>query len=87
MQMYSQRWLITLTFQYHSNMKELKSKEGYYLTQAADVVEEDRVFVTAIKGENVNEADWREATAEEKEEFEKALAEKIAENIERLIEP
>ena len=64
----------------HSIMKELKSREGYYLTQANEVAE--RVFITAIKGMNVNEADWREATAEEKEEFEKALAEKIAENIE-----
>ena len=50
-------------------MKELKSREGYYLTQSADV--EDRIFVTAIKGANVNESDWREATAEEKDAFEK----------------
>lgn len=51
-------------------MKELKSRKGYYLTQANEVAE--RIFVTAIKGENVNEADWREATEEEKEAFEKA---------------
>ena len=50
-------------------MKELKSREGYYLTQAADVAE-GRIFVTAIKGANINESDWREATLEEKEEFE-----------------
>ena len=56
-------------------MKELKANEGYYLTQSADVANEDRVFITAIKGENVNESDWREATQEEKEEFEKALEE------------
>lgn len=55
-------------------MKEIKSREGYYLTQSADVAKEDRVFITAIKGANVNEADWREATEEEKEEFEKSLA-------------
>jgi hypothetical protein len=55
-------------------MKELKSREGYYLTQAQEV--EDRVFVTAIKGMNVNEADWREATQEEKEAYEKAQEEK-----------
>lgn len=50
-------------------MKEIKSRDGYYLTQSAEV--EDRIFVTAIKGANVNESDWREATLEEKEEFEK----------------
>ena len=56
-------------------MKEIKSREGYYLTQSAEVANEDRVFITAIKGVNVNESDWREATLEEKEEFEKALEE------------
>lgn len=54
-------------------MKEITSKEGYYLTQANEV--EDRIFITAIKGENVNEADWREATEEEKEAYEKAQEE------------
>lgn len=49
-------------------MKEIKAKEGYYLTQANEV--EDRIFVTAIKGMNVSEADWREATQEEKDLFE-----------------
>jgi hypothetical protein len=58
-------------------MKELKSREGYYLTQAQEV--EDRVFVTAIKGANVNESDWREATEEEKIAFEKAQEEKVTE--------
>lgn len=53
------------------SMKEIKSREGYYLTQANEVGEE-RVFVTAIKGMNVNESDWREATASEMEEWEKA---------------
>ena len=56
-------------------MKELKSREGYYLTQSADVANEERIFITAIKGVNINEADWREATAEEKESFEKAQEE------------
>lgn len=50
-------------------MKEIKAREGYYLTQAAEVVE-GRIYVTAIKGANINESDWREATLEEKEEFE-----------------
>jgi hypothetical protein len=53
-------------------MKELKAKEGYYLTQSADVANEDRIFITAIKGANINEFDWREATEEEKELCEKA---------------
>lgn len=49
-------------------MKEIKAREGYYLTQAAEV--SDRIFVRAIKGININEADWREATLEEKQEYE-----------------
>jgi hypothetical protein len=56
-------------------MKELKSREGYYLTQSNEVGE-NRIFITAIKGENVNEADWREATQEEKDAFEKEMEEK-----------
>ena len=51
-------------------MKEIKAREGYYLTQVEEVGE-DRVFITAIKGVNVNESDWREATQKEKDEFEK----------------
>ena len=51
-------------------MKEIKSREGYYLTQSAEV--ENRIFVTALKGANINESDWREATLEEKEAYEKA---------------
>lgn len=49
-------------------MKEIKARKGYYLTQTQEV--EDRIFVTAIKGANINEEDWRETTAEEKEEYE-----------------
>ena len=56
-------------------MKEIKAKEGHYLTQIGEVGE-DRVFITAIKGANVNEADWREATQAEKEEFEKSMEDK-----------
>ena len=57
-------------------MKEIKAKEGYYLTQANEV--EDRLFITAIKGVNINEADWREATEEEKEAYEKEKEEQDA---------
>ena len=49
-------------------MKEIKAREGYYLTQANEV--SDRIFVRAIKGMNVNPEDWREATLEEREKYE-----------------
>ena len=52
-------------------MKEIKAREGMYLTQVAEVGE-NRVFVKAMKGAKVNEADWRDATNEEKESWEKA---------------
>lgn len=52
-------------------MKEIKAREGYYLTQANEV--DDRVFVTAIKGMNILESDWREATTDEKDEYEKSI--------------
>ena len=60
-------------------MKEIKATEGYYLTQSADVADNERIFVTAIKGMSVNEVDWQEATLEEKEAFEKAQEEKSKE--------
>lgn len=60
-------------------MTEIKAREGYYLTQSADVANEDRIFITAIKGVNVNESDWREATEEEKTAFERAQEEKSKE--------
>ncbi len=50
-------------------MKEIKARDGYYLTQRADV--ENRIFVKAIKGANIEESEWREATVEEKKEFDK----------------
>ena len=57
-------------------MKEIKAKEGYYLTQVAEVCD-DRLFITAIKGANINESDWREVTEEEKTAFEEAQKEKL----------
>lgn len=56
-------------------MKEIKAIEGQYLTQSAEVGD-SRIFVTAIKGANVNPYDWRNATQEEKDAFEKAQKEK-----------
>lgn len=46
-------------------MKEIKAKEGYFLTQSAEVANEERIYISAIKGVNVNEDDWRDATSEE----------------------
>ena len=64
-------------------MKEIKAREGYYLTQVAEVGN-DRLYVTALKGANINEEDWREATEEEKNTFEEAMrAEEEARNVER----
>ena len=53
-------------------MKEIKAREGYYLTQVGNVGEA-RVYITAIKGANINEDDWREATDEEKKEYDNAM--------------
>lgn len=50
-------------------MIEIRAKKGYYLTQVAEVGV-DRMYVTAIKGARLNPNDWREATEEEKNEFE-----------------
>lgn len=51
-------------------MKEIKATKGYYLTQVEEVGNE-RIFVTAIKGANIDVFAWREATQEEKDAFEK----------------
>ena len=56
-------------------MKEIKAREGYYLTQVSEV--EDRLYLSAIKGVNIDENDWREATEDEKIAFEKAQEEKM----------
>lgn len=57
-------------------MKEIKAREGYYLTQVAEVGD-DRLFITAFTGANIIESDWREATEEEKIAFEEAQKEKL----------
>lgn len=49
-------------------MKEIKARNGFYLTQSNEV--EDRIFVTAIKGFSLNESDWKEITLEEKIQLE-----------------
>lgn len=45
-----------------------------YLTQAKEDIK-DRIYVTIIKGQNVREEDWREATRKEKEEYERSMEE------------
>ena len=46
-------------------MKEIIAKNGYYLTQISDVVD-GRIFATMIKGENVNEKEWKEIASKYK---------------------
>lgn len=58
-------------------MKEIKSKDGYYLTQIGEV--ENRMFLTSIKGANVRAEDWRLATEEEKIAYEEQAKEKLEE--------
>ena len=60
-----------------STIKEIKAPEGYYLTQVAEVGD-DRQYLTAIKGVNINADNWRYADEAEKiafEEEQKAKAE------------
>lgn len=59
-------------------MKEIRARKGYYLTQVAEVGD-NRLYLTALKGANINEEDWREATEEEKIAYEEAQAKKSAE--------
>lgn len=63
-------------------MKEIKAREGYYLTQVGNVGEA-RIYITALKGANINEEDWREATEAEKigyEEEQEAERRRLDEN-------
>jgi hypothetical protein len=48
-------------------MKEIHAKEGHYLSQTSENGE--RIYVTAIKGANINESDWRDASQEEQEAY------------------
>jgi hypothetical protein len=66
-------------------MKEIKAREGYYLTQVGNVGSE-RVYITALKGANINEDDWREATEEEKMGYEEEQAKRMEEEMNNLNE-
>lgn len=59
-------------------MKEIRAREGYYLTQVAEVGD-NRLYLTALKGANIIEDDWREATEEEKMSYEESQSKKNAE--------
>ena len=48
-------------------MKEIKAKDGHFLAQVGENGE--RIYVTAVVGANINEADWRDASAEEQEAY------------------
>ena len=48
-------------------MKEIHAKEGHYLSQTSENGE--RIYATAIKGANINESDWRDASQEEQEAY------------------
>lgn len=48
-------------------MKEIKATEGHYLSQTGE--NGKRIYVTAIKGANINESDWRNASQEEQEAY------------------
>jgi hypothetical protein len=60
-------------------MKEIKAKEGMYLTQVAEVGE-NRIYVKIVKGAKVNDEDWRDATQEEKDAWEKAHEQRMEDN-------
>lgn len=59
-------------------MKEIKAREGYYLTQVGNVGTA-RIYITALKGANINEEDWREATEAEKMGYEEEEAKRMEE--------
>lgn len=66
-------------------MKEIKAREGHYLTQVGNVGTA-RIYITAIKGANIHEEDWREATEAEKKGYEEEEAKRIEEETKRTEE-
>lgn len=58
-------------------MKEFKANNGCFLTQTANVSKEERMFILAIKGVNLNESDWKEITLEEKIQLEQIEEEQL----------
>lgn len=52
-----------------------------YMTQSAEVETESRMYVTAISGISISADDWRGATIEEREEWQKELDAKQAERM------
>ncbi len=56
-----------------------------YLTQVSQVGD-GRLFITSIKGEDVREEDWREATEEEKQAYEAERERRAEEAYRRALE-
>lgn len=57
-------------------MKEIKAIEAFgtpYMTQAEDVSIEQRSYWTCVSGKNVSLTDYRSATIEEREKWQKEL--------------
>lgn len=57
-------------------MKEIKAMEAFdtpYMTQAEDVSIEQRGYWTRVSGRNVSLTDYRGATIEEREKWQKEL--------------
>lgn len=51
---------------------EIIAKEGLWLTQATTLEDDNnRIFVKRLAGYNVKVEDWRDATDEEKEQWER----------------
>lgn len=56
-------------------MKVLKAKENMWLTQSNDIQDEDRVYTDSVYlAVNDSEERWRDATDEEKQEWEKRIS-------------
>lgn len=52
-------------------MKIIKAKQGMWLTQSADIPDEERVYTDSVYlAVNDSEDRWRDATGEEKEAWE-----------------
>ena len=57
-------------------MKEIKAMEAFgtpYMTQAEDLSIEERGYWTRVSGKNVSLTDYRGATIEEREKWQKEL--------------
>lgn len=57
-------------------MEKIQAKEGMWLTQSADIPDEERVFTDSVfLAVNDSKERWRDATDQEKTEWEKRISE------------